>query len=117
MMRTTKTKYAAGLRAALNTISILFSDQPRSHNLYILRIGDSYFDAFVCSDDSVCRAALFLRYTCLEVADILVLLLHNLGVVVEVLETLQHLSRDPTSENIVFVPAFVAVWSSFSKAF
>ena len=29
----------------------------------------------------MCRAASFLPYTCLKVADILVLLLHNLGVV------------------------------------
>ena len=33
-MRTTKTKYAAGFPAALCTISILFSDQQRDHNLH-----------------------------------------------------------------------------------
>ena len=72
MMRTTKTKYAAGLPAALYTISILFSDQPRSHILHVLRIVDSDFDVFVCSDELVKRAALFRPLTCLVVADILV---------------------------------------------
>ena len=83
MMRTTKTKYAAGLPAALRTISILFSDQQRSHNLHFLRTAASDFDAFVCFDELVCRAALFLPFTRLVVADILFLLRHNLGVVVE----------------------------------
>ena len=49
------------------------------------------------------RAALFVPYTCLVKADFLELLLHNLGVVVEGVEILQHLSREPTSENIIFV--------------
>ena len=71
MMKTTKAKYAAGLPAALCTISILFSDQQRSHNLHSVRIADPDFDAFVCSDELVCRAALFLPYTRLVVADIL----------------------------------------------
>ena len=50
MMRKTKTKYAAGLPAALCTISILFSDQQRSHILHVLQIVDSDFDAFVYLD-------------------------------------------------------------------
>ena len=78
MMRTTKTKYAAGFPAALCPISILFSDQQRNHILHFLRIADSDFDACVCS---------------LVVPDILFLLRHNLGVVVEVVEVLQPLSR------------------------
>ena len=93
MVRTTKTKYAAGFPAALCTISILFSDQQRNHNLHFFRIADSDFDAFVCSDELVCRAALFPPFARLVVADILFLLRHNLGVVVEVVEVLQHLSR------------------------
>ena len=100
---TTKTKYAADLPAALRTISILSSDQQRTHNLYFLRIADSDFDAFVCSDELVCRAALFPPYTRLVVADILFLLRHNLSVVVEVVEALQHLSREPNALNFVFV--------------
>ena len=103
MMRTTKTKYAAGFLVALCTFSILFSDQQRSRNLHFLQIADSDFDAFVCSDDLVCRAALFLLYTRLVVADILFLLRHNLGVVVEVVEVLQHLSREPNALKFVFV--------------
>ena len=103
MMRTTKTKYAASLPAALYTISILFSDQQRSHNLHFIRITDSDFDAFVCSGELVCRAALFPPYTRLVVADILFLLQHNLDVVVEVVEVLQHLSREPNALNFVFV--------------
>ena len=103
MMKTTKTKYAAGLPAALYTISILFSDQQRSHNLHFFRIVDSDFDALVCSDELVYRAVLFLPFACLVVADILVLLLLDLGVVVEVVEILQHLSREPISESILFV--------------
>ena len=87
MMRTTKTKYAAGFPAALCTISILFSHQQRNDNLHFLRIADSDFDAFVC------RAALFPPYTRLVVADILFSLRHNLGVVVKVVEVLQHSSR------------------------
>ena len=58
---------------------------------------------FVCSDELVYRAALFLPNACLVVADILVLLLHNLGVVVEVVEVLQLLSREPNALNFVFV--------------
>ena len=61
MMRTTKTKYAAG-----------FPDQHRSHTLHFLRIADSDFDAFVCSDELVCRTASFSPHTRLVVADILV---------------------------------------------
>ena len=72
MMKSTKMKYSAGLPAALCTNSILFSDQQRSHNLHVLRIADSDFDAFVCSDELVCRTALFPPCTCLVVADILV---------------------------------------------
>ena len=53
MMKSTKTKYAAGLPAALYTISIMFSDQPRSHNLHFLRIVDTDFDVFVSSDGLV----------------------------------------------------------------
>ena len=71
MMRTTKTKYAAGLLAALCTISV---NQQRSHNLHFLRIADSDFDVFVYWDKLVCTAFLFLPYTCLVVADILFLL-------------------------------------------
>ena len=78
MMRTTKTKYAAGFPAALCHISILFSDQQRNHILHFLRIADPDFDACVCSR---------------VVPDILFLLRHNLGVVVEVVEVLQPLSR------------------------
>ena len=103
MMKTTKTKYAEGLPAALQTISILFSDHQRSHILHFLQIVDSGFDTFVYSDGLECGAALFLPCACLVVADILVLLLHNLGVVVEVVEILQHLSREPISESILFV--------------
>ena len=103
MMRTTKTKYAAGFPAALCTISILFSDQQRSHNLHFLRIADSDFEPFVCSDEVVRRTALFPPYTRLVVADILFLLRHNLGVAVEVVEVLQHLSREPNALNFVFV--------------
>ena len=69
MMRTTETKYAASLPAALRTISILFFDQPRSHNLHFLRIVDSDCNALVCSDEMFCRAALFLPKTRLVVAD------------------------------------------------
>ena len=72
MMKTTETKYAAGLPAALCTMPILFSDQQHNHNLHFLRIADSDFDAFVCSDELVCRAALLPPYTRLVVADILV---------------------------------------------
>ena len=79
MMKTTKTKYAAGLPAALYTISILFSDQQRSHILHFLQLVHLDFDAFVYSDGLVCRAALFLPYACLVVADILVLLVHKAG--------------------------------------
>ena len=71
MMKTTKTKYAAGLRAALYTISIVFSDQQRSHNLHVLRIVDTDFDVFVCSDGWVLRVVLFLPWIRLPVADIL----------------------------------------------
>ena len=74
MMRTTKTKYAAGFRAALCAISILFSDQQRNLSLHFLRIADSDFDAFVCAGKLVCRDALFPPYTRLVVADILFLL-------------------------------------------
>ena len=88
MMRTTKTKYAAGFPAPLFPISILFSDQQRNHILHFLRIADSDFDACVCS---------------LVIRDILFLLRHNLGVVVEVVEVLQHLSREPNALNFVFV--------------
>ena len=38
MMRTTKTKCAAGFHAALCTISIMFSDQQRNHHLHFLRM-------------------------------------------------------------------------------
>ena len=103
MMRTTKTKYAASVPAALCTISIVFSDQQHNHNLHFRRIADSDFDAFVCSDELVCRAALFPIQTRLVVADILFVLRHNLGVVVEVVEVLQHLSREPNALNFVFV--------------
>ena len=72
MMRTTKTKYAAGFSAALCTISILFSDQEGSHNLHFLRVADTDFDAFVCSDGLVCRTALFPQFTRFVVADNLV---------------------------------------------
>ena len=80
-----------------------FSDQQRSHNLHFLRIADSGFDAFVCSDELVCRTALFPPYTRLVVADIIFLLRHNLGIAVEVVEVLQHLSREPNALNFVFV--------------
>ena len=103
MMRTTKTKYAAGFPAALCTISILFSDQQRSPNLHFLRVADSDFDAFVCSEELVYRAVLFQPSTRLVVADILLLMRHNLGVVVKVVEVLQHLSREPNALNFVFV--------------
>ena len=63
------TKDTAGFPAALCTI--LFPDQQRGHNFHFLRIADSDLDAFVCSDELVCRAALFLPYTRLVVADIL----------------------------------------------
>ena len=72
MMRTTKTKYAAGFPAALCTITILFSDRQRSHILHFLRVADSDFDAFVCSDELVCGTALFPTKTRLVAADILV---------------------------------------------
>ena len=88
---------------SVSTISILFSDQQRSHNLHFLRVADSEFDAFVCSDELVFRAALCLPYTRLVAADILLLLLHNLGVVVEVVEVLQHSAREPNVLNLVFV--------------
>ena len=68
-MRTTKTKYAAGFPAALCTISILFSDQQRNHDLHFLRIADSDFGAFACSDELFCRTALFPPHTRLVVAD------------------------------------------------
>ena len=84
MMRKTK-KYAASFPAALCTISILFSDEQRSQNLHFLRIADSDFDAFVCSDELVGRAVLFPPKTRLVVANILYLLRNNLGVV-EVVE-------------------------------
>ena len=101
---TTKTKYAGGLPAALCTISsILSSDQQRSHNLHILRIADSDFDVFVNLAGWVYRAALFLPFTRLVVADILFLLRYNLGVVVEVVVSPQHLSREPNALYFVFV--------------
>ena len=81
----------------------MFSDQQRNHYLHFLRIVDSDFDAFVCSDELVCRAALFPPFSRLVVADILFLLRHNLSVVVEVVEVLQHLSREPNALNFVFV--------------
>ena len=95
--------YAAGFPAALCTISILFSDQQRCHNLHFLQIVDSDFDAILCSDELVCRTALFPSYTRLVVADILFLLRHELGVAVEVVEALQHSSREPNALKFVFV--------------
>ena len=92
MMRTTKTKYAAAFPAVPRTISILFSNQQRSDVLHFLRIADTDFDAFVCSDELVCRTAFFPPFTRLVVADMLFLLRHNLGVAVEVVEVRQHLS-------------------------
>ena len=82
-MRTTKTKYATGFPAALSTISMMFSNQQRKHNLHFFRIAEPDFDAFVCSDELVCRAALFPSYTRLAVADNLFFLRlrHNLGAV------------------------------------
>ena len=44
------------------------------------------FTHFVCSDELVCRAALFPSVSRLVVADIIFLLRHNLGVAVEVVE-------------------------------
>ena len=49
-----------------------FVDQQRSHNLHFLRIADSDFDAFVCSDELVCRGALFPPFSRVVVADSLV---------------------------------------------
>ena len=49
------------------------------------------------------RMSWFVELTCLVVADIIVLLLHNLGVVVEVVEVLHHLSTEPNALNFVFV--------------
>ena len=57
-MRTTKTTYAAGFPAALETTAILSPDQQRSHILQILQIVDSDFDVFVHLGGWVYRAAL-----------------------------------------------------------
>ena len=88
-----------------------FPINPRGHNLHFLRIVDSDFDACVCLDGMVCRAALFPPYTRLVVDDILVLLLRNLGVV-EILQQL--LMRDSISENILFEIPFLRISYSFS---
>ena len=84
MMRTTKTKYAANLPAAPYAISILFFGRQQHRILHFLRIADTDFDVVVCLDGLASRAALFPPYTRLVVADILFLLRHNLGAVVEV---------------------------------
>ena len=81
-----------------------FSDQQRNDNRHFRRIADSDFDAFVCSDELVCTAALFPPYARLVVADILFLLRHNLGVVVEVVDVLQHLSREPSPVAFLCCP-------------
>ena len=98
MMRTTKTKYAAGFPVALCTMSTLFSDQERSHNLHFLRIADSDFDAFVYSDELVCRTAVFPPHTRLVVADIFFAAAESGRC-----EVLQHLSREHNALNFVFV--------------
>ena len=59
----------------------VFRSTTQSKSSFFPRIADSDFDAFVCSDELVCRAALFPPYTRLFVADSLVLLRHNLDVV------------------------------------
>ena len=51
----------------------------------------------------MCRAPLFLPLTCLVVVDILVLLHRDLGVVVEVVVSLQHSEREPIFESTLFV--------------
>ena len=55
--------------AVLCDIFIVFSDQQRSHNLHFLRIADSDFDAFVRSDELVCRTALFPPFSRLVVTN------------------------------------------------
>ena len=72
MMRTTKTKCATDFPSALCTITTLFSNQQRTQNFHFLRIADSDFDAFVCSEELVCRSALLPSRNRPVVADILV---------------------------------------------
>ena len=50
MMRTTRTKYAAGLPAAPKTISILFFCLQCNRILHFLRIADTDFDVVDCLD-------------------------------------------------------------------
>ena len=50
MMRTTRTKYAAGLPATPDTISILIFGRQRNRFLRFLRIADTDFDVVVCLD-------------------------------------------------------------------
>ena len=57
MMRTTKTKYAAGLPAAPYTSSILFFGRQRNRILHFLRIAGTDFDFVVCLDGLACRTA------------------------------------------------------------
>ena len=56
-----------------------------------------------------CRTPLFPPYTRLVVADILFLLRHHLGVVVDVVEVHQDLSREPNALNFCIRSAFVAM--------
>ena len=49
--------YATGVFSVYTTPSKCRYYVP-SHNLHFLRIADSDFDAFVCSDELVCRADL-----------------------------------------------------------
>ena len=57
MMRTTKTKYAAGLPAAPDTISFLFFGRQRNRILHFFRFADTDFDVVVCLDGLACRTA------------------------------------------------------------
>ena len=59
VMRTTKTKYAAGFPAAHCTMSFLCFDHQRSRILQLFRIAETDFDAFIYSDGLACRTPLF----------------------------------------------------------
>ena len=104
MMRSTKTKYAASFPDELFApFHILFF---RSRHVFdasiLIHISfdttHSDFDAFVYSDELVCRTALFPPHTRLVVADIFFAAAESGRC-----EVLQHLSREHNALNFVFV--------------
>ena len=95
MMRTTKTKYAAGLPAAPYAISILFLGRQRNRILHFLRTAETDFDVVVSLDGLSCRTAWSSPKIRLVVAGILVVLRHVLGTDVEVIVFHHYLSTSP----------------------